>query len=337
MNKKLLVTGLLGVLLAMTCLPADAQLRRQQNTTVTYEELYDEPYEINKLFIMFQPLYGELFATNVTLGFGLEAQYYWDDKFDFRAHGRKSYHSSFDFYRDAALKNADNLNTPQVFNLYEFGATYHIVDKEVDGTSKMFLYSKRYKGRKWASMVPKNTEEIPMTVRKVYGARLGGLFYNSAFDMNRVTESQEIGLTSVSGEPINPDASIYGNIDVKGLYVGGSLANIRNFAVKPDRNYNDMVDDLMFTAYLDILIAPWIEVEDIFYNDQLYPADEVKTNMLGFRLGMEGKFNRTFGWAYGAELGMRPGLNTKGFYALFKISFPVYSTSLDYSVEAFGK
>jgi hypothetical protein len=59
--------------------------------------------------------------------------------------------------------------------------------------------------------------------------------------------------------------------------------------------------------------------------------------MFGFRMGLEGKYNRDLGWAYGIETGIRPGISGKGFYATFKISFPVYSTNLEYEREAFGK
>jgi hypothetical protein len=59
--------------------------------------------------------------------------------------------------------------------------------------------------------------------------------------------------------------------------------------------------------------------------------------MLGFRVGMDGRFNRTFSWAYGAEVGYRPSLEGRSFYAVFKISFPVFGTNLDYKVESFGK
>ncbi len=54
-----------------TILMAQAQ---KDKPAVTFEELYDEPYSINKFFIGFQPLYGELFATNVNSGFGIEGK-----------------------------------------------------------------------------------------------------------------------------------------------------------------------------------------------------------------------------------------------------------------------
>ena len=81
---------------------------RKDKAAVTYEELYDEPYSVNKLFVAFQPLYGELFVTNVNAGFGGEVSYYYQDKADFRAHFRKTYSQQFfDFARDQAIHNSD--------------------------------------------------------------------------------------------------------------------------------------------------------------------------------------------------------------------------------------
>src|SRR5262245_57535615 len=76
---------------------------RKDKAHVTFEEIYDEPYSVNKLFVAFQPLYGELFVTNINSGFGAEAVYYHEDKIDFRAHFRKTYSRHFfDFSRDLA-------------------------------------------------------------------------------------------------------------------------------------------------------------------------------------------------------------------------------------------
>ena len=76
------------LLVVVTTLPffgfAQAQ---KEKPAVTFEELYDEPFSINKLFVGFQPLYGELFATNVNAGFGIEAMYYYKDKFDIKTRG----------------------------------------------------------------------------------------------------------------------------------------------------------------------------------------------------------------------------------------------------------
>ena len=66
-----------------------AQGDRKDKTAVTYEELYDEPSSVNKLFVGLQPLYGELSSTNTNAGFRAEVVYYHKDKMDFRAHFRK--------------------------------------------------------------------------------------------------------------------------------------------------------------------------------------------------------------------------------------------------------
>jgi hypothetical protein len=326
-----------------------SQGTRVDKVPVTFEELYDEPYAINKLFVHFQPIYGELWKANVNAGFGLEATYYLKDKMDFRVHTRKTYSQKFDMARDIADQNSDMDNEPNVFNYYEFGATYHIKDFEKSSTTKMVLYKKSYKGGKWAARVPLEAE-IPSKLRKVTGARLGGMFFDTSVDINRALDAQGYMVTdllSAEGEPMpttvmdqngDPrDIVVFGNMDVAGLYVGGSLSWIRNVAVDFDNNYQEGVDDLILTAFFDIMIAPSIGLDDLVYNGVAYSPDVLKTNAVGFRAGLEGKFNRTLSWAYSGEIGIRPGVQERGFYALIKISFPVFSTNLDYSVEAFGK
>lgn len=339
-----------------------AQGERKDKTAVTYEEIYDEPYSVNKLFVGIQPLYGELFATNVNAGFGMEAAYYHKDKMDFRAHFRKTYSQQFfDFTRDLAEKQSSVENRAEVFNYFEIGATYHIKDFEASSKTKMFLYKKSYKGDKWAARVPLSAD-VPCKVRKIYGVRLGGILWNSSFDMSRVLEDQ--GLSNADITRVNaPDVSLpdeefsqelsktvkvhpFSNISSKGLYVGGSMTWIKNVAVNFDK-FEEGIDDLIFTAYLDILVSPAIDIDNIVYTSKsdtgvrtttdIYAVSPIKTKAFGFRLGIDGRFNRQLSWSYGAEIGYRPSLETKTFYALLKISFPVFGTNLDYKVESFGK
>jgi len=331
--------------------------QRKDNTPVTYEELYDEPASIKKLFIGFQPLYGELFTANVNAGFGIEASYYLNEKFDFRGHFRKTYGKSFyDFARIQSDQNSDVDNTPSAFAYFEFGGTYHIKDFESSSKTKMFLYKKSYAGNKWASRVPLSAE-VPCKVRKIYGARLGAIFWNSTTDINRVMDKQSLTtddfkdnagntLTSAAGN----DISIFSNVSVAGLYVGGSMSWIHNVSVSFDK-YESGIDDLILTTYLDILVAPSVKLDDIVYTQRdgngdpanvpnptrSYSASSVGLAKFGFRAGIEGKFNRTLGWAYGGEVGMRPGIQGKMVYALLKISFPVFGTNVNYKVESFGK
>ena len=167
-----------------------AQGERKDKTAVTYEELYDEPYSVNKLFVGFQPMYGELFVTNPTAGFGVDVSYYYADKADFKFQYRKTYSQKFfDYARDIADKNSDVDNKTLPFSYIELGGTYHIRDFESSSKTKMFLYKKSYKGNRWAARVPLSAD-VPCKVRKIYGARLGGITWKSTVDVGRVLEDQ---------------------------------------------------------------------------------------------------------------------------------------------------
>ncbi|MBS1506405.1 MAG: hypothetical protein JSS79_07165 [Bacteroidetes bacterium] len=336
------------LILLVAPMVANGQTQKEK-PAVTFEELYDEPFSINKFFIGFQPLYGELFATNVNAGFGIESSYYHKDKFDVRASFRKTYSSEFfDFNRQSAIKNSSVSDKPQVFNYYEVGGTYHIKDFDQDSKTTMVLYKKSFKGERWAATVPLHAE-IPCKVRKIYGARLGAIVWNATADLNRALSKQGLSnanLTNSSGGSIPntvPDiynqpkqVNVFSNLHSADIYVGGSMAWIRNVAVSFDK-YDDSVDDGLMTVFFDILVAPSVKLDPVTYLGQQYSTSAVKTKSIGFRAGIDGKFNRTLSWSYGGEFGYRPSIAGQGFYAMFKISFPLYSSNLDYKVESFGK
>lgn len=353
------------LLLVLLTIPSMTWAQAQKDKpNVTFEELYDEPYSINKLFIGFQPLYGEVFATNTNAGFGFEASYFQKDKFDLKAHFRKTYSGEFfDFNRNASKSNQDDFSTstaggavsdkPQVYNYYEIGGTYHVKDFDQDSKTKMILYKKSLKGDRWAATVPLHAE-VPCKVRKIYGARLGAIVWNSTTDLSRALTKQHLtnaDLKTSTGTSLSPTYTIngqtksfnvFGNVHSADIYVGGSMTWIRNVAVSFDK-YDDGVDDRMTTLFFDILFAPSYSIDPVNYKDpntgvtDKYSTTALKTHSFGFRAGIDGKFNRTMGWSYGGEFGYRPSLVGMGFFAMFKISFPLYSTNLDYKVESFGK
>jgi hypothetical protein len=327
---------------------ASAQTQKEK-PAVTYEELYDEPFSINKLFIGFQPLYGELFATNVNAGFGIEASYFHKDKFDIKASFRKTYSSDFyDLNRQSFLKNQSPpvqdvsyyiSDKPQPFSYYELGATYHIKDFDQDSKTKMVLYKKSFKGDRWAATVPLHAE-IPCKVRKIYGARLGAIVWNSTADLTTAMNHQGLtnnDLKNSSGVGL-PDKykdqygqlqplEVFGTVHSANIYLGGSLTWIRNVAVSFDK-YDDGIDDGIMTVFLDLMFAPSLTLDPVTYMSQKYSTDAIKMSTIGFRAGIDGKFNRTLSWSYGGEFGYRPTISGQGFFAMFKIAFPLYSTNL---------
>jgi len=222
----------------------------------------------------------------------------------------------------------------------------------------MILYKNSYKGNKWAARVPLNAE-VPCKVRKIYGARLGSIIWNSSVDLSRALEGQELtnaDLKTAEGTPLPNDYVVNGqafkldpfsNLSSVSVYLGGSMTWIKNVAVNFDK-FEEGVDDLIFTAFFDLMFAPAFTIDDVVYTPidnngnktgtpDSYSVDALNVKKIGFRAGIDGKFNRQWSWSYGAEFGYRPGIEGKNFFVLAKISFPVFGTNLDYKVESFGK
>lgn len=321
---------------------------QDDKNAVTFEELYDEPYAVNKLFVGFTPLYAEVFATNTTAGFGGQAHYFYRDKFNIQGQFRMTYGPKFfDYYNQAAADNSNVDNQAQPFRYFEFGGTYHFKDFEATGKTKMTLYRSSYKGNKWASRVPLQTE-VPAKLRKIYGARLGTIVWNSTTNLNAALSGQNLtnaDLVNESGEglPLTTTVNnipktfyVFSNIQTAAVYVGGSITRIRNVAVAFD-NYEGGLDDGILNLYFDIIYAPMLALEDVKFNGDKYFVSALKMNPLGFRLGMDGKFNRSLSWGYGGELGYRPSIKGRSFYTMFRISLPMFGTNLDNKVESFGK
>lgn len=327
---------------------AFAQAPAATQDAVTFEELYDEPYAINKLFIGFQPLYAEVSPTNTNAGFGILANYFYRDKFNIQAQTRMTYGSAFfDLARQSALDNSNVTITPQPFQYFELGGTYHIKDFEGSGKTKMTLYKSSYKGNKWASRVPLQTE-IPSKVRKIYGARLGAIVWNSTTNLNGALVKQNLtnaDIVNESGEglPLTFNTNnrvqtfnVFSNMSSVAIYLGGSMTRIRNVAVSFD-NFEGGLDDGILTLFADVIYAPMLELDAVEYNGDKYSVSALKMNPLGFRLGLDGKFNRSLSWGYGGELGYRPSLKGRSFFCMFRISLPMFGTNLENKVESFGK
>src|SRR5690606_8675689 len=111
--------------------------------------------------------------------------------------------------------------------------------------------------------------------------------------------------------------SVFSNIASRNVYLGGSMAWMRNVAINFDK-FEEGVDDLMFTVYFDLIYAPVLTVDDIVYTQphpvtassetRSYSVSPLKLQSFGGRIGIDGRFNRNFSWAYGGEIGYRPGI-----------------------------
>jgi len=316
--KSILIWCIFLLVLAPVCSAQD----QDSEPVLTYEQLNDDPYALNKLYIHIQPVYGELFATNVNIGFGLQMDYQIAKGLGLTANWRHPYARQTDFAREVAYKNQDNLDNNKAFNYLEFGGTIHLSDQDQNGKSKIIMYSKRYQGNKWANKTPEKLV-IPSRVRKIVGFRWGGMMFNSTTDVNKAAEQQGVTLIDEENNPVQ-DAKLYGNIDSKGIYGGIGFIVIKNVAIKPHRDFGVLVNDLIFSAFMDLMYAPSINLEDIVLDGKIISGEQLETQEVGFRAGVQGKFNKPFGFSYGGEFGHRPSLKERGFYTMFKLGFPVF-------------
>lgn len=328
-------TFIIGLLMAISLI-GFSQATKKSNA-LKYTVTYDDPYDIKKLFMHFQPIVGDISALNIIGGFGLEANYYHKDVLNFEFSGRTTYGTGFDIARDAANRNAFNDNDILAYFYGEIGGTYHIIDQTKESSSKILLYSKRLKGNEWAATVPKNAL-IKNTVREIIGGRAGALFYTTSTDLSKVLAKQELDLFFNDGSLIS-DKDLYTNVFAYSVYVGGSMSWFKNFAVTFESRWEPNGDDLLMTTYIDVLYSPSITIDDLLMTNpngsqETVSLENIKQSQLGFRAGLKGKFNRSLGWGYGVETGLRPGIQQNGFFFTFKLSFPIYGTKLEQTVEA---
>ncbi len=328
-NMRLKSSFIIGLLLALV---VNGYSQAKKTKALKYTVTYDDPYDIKKLFIHFQPIVGDIGALNIVGGFGLEANYYHKDKLDFEFSGRTSYGAQADIARDAANRNAFNENVISAYFYGDAGGTYHILDRTKESESKILLYSKRLKGTEWAATVPKNAV-IKNTVREIVGGRGGAFFYTTSTGLSKILEKQQLDLFYNDGTPIESD-DLYTNVAAYGFYVGGSMSWFKNFAVTFESRWEPNGDDLLITTYLDMLYAPEVTIDDLLIGGETVSLENVTHNSFGFRAGLKGKFNRKLGWGYGVESGVRPGVAKDGFFFAFKLSFPIYGTKLEQTVEA---
>jgi len=307
------------------------------SNALKYTVTYDDPYDLSKLFIHFQPIIGDISALNSIGGPGLEANYYYKNLLDFELSGRTSYTAAFDIANNAGSLNAFNDNALSTYYYGEIGGTYHIIDRTKASSSKILLYSKRLKGTEWAATVAKNAV-IKNTVREIVGGRAGAMFYTTAVDLESTLAKQEMELFYANGTVI--DEYLYTNVFAYSAYIGGSMSWFKNFAVTFESRWEPNGDDLLMTTYLDVLYSPGITIDDLLVNNsktkqvETISLENIKRAPFGFRAGFKGKFNRSLGWGYGVETGLRPGVQKNGFFFTCKLSFPVFGTKLEQTVEA---
>jgi hypothetical protein len=320
--------------------------QKSNNTVVNYKTISDEPYGLNRFWLHFQPLVFDIYMTNFTLGYGLQVNYMVTDKIHLRGHYRGAYAGMGDMMKYAASKNAALYFQDEVrpfvnrFNNYtnvEVGGAYYFKDEETKGIAKIVLTSKK---RKQMEFYNADFIEVNAKVRKMMGGRFGAFGISSTYHINRVMRIQ--GKNEIAGIGdnnqtyiFNLDASdqhrFFGNMTAVGAYLGGSYSVIRNVSIKADR-YGDLANNIIFNTYADLMIAPYLDMANPIARVSgtpelitLQAKQTLRKNYVGWRLGFDVMYNQDSYWAFGGELGMRPGVRGQAFFAMCKIAFPVLS------------
>ena len=192
-----------------------------------------------------------------------------------------------------------------------------------ESTSKVLLYSKQLKGTEWASTVARHAE-ISGNVRTIIGGRLGGKVNSTTANINAILAAQNKDLFDSNELPLI-DENVYSNLQTFVIYAGGSYTWIRNYAVEFSERWDPSGDDQILTTYVDILYAPSINLRDVTLNGETISTGNIEELALGFRGGVNVKFNRKLSWGYGVEAGINPGIKKRGFFLVFKMSFPLYA------------
>ena len=68
--------------------------------------------------------------------------------------------------------------------------------------------------------------------------------------------------------------------------------------------------------------------DDVSWSAGTYSIAGLSTTAIGYRLGLDSKFNRVVGMGIGAEAGKRPGPRKDNFYLVLKVSLPVLGSNL---------
>ena len=245
------ITSFILLLAALVWTPIASAQDDVDLSAPDYSIVTDDPYDLYKLFLHFQPFFGDLGAANVAGGFGVQADYLHHEQFDAYFSFRSSYGKRFDIARMAALNDAANTFTPLPYLAVEIGGTYHINDESKQSSTKVTLFDATLKGNSWAATVPGHID-IESSVRNIIGARIGGAFMMTTTDLTRALESQNRSATFSDGSPV-VDQNLYTNLESFTLNLGASMGWFRNFTVEMDAPWSDSGEDLLLTAYLDVL------------------------------------------------------------------------------------
>ena len=308
MKKKLLY---LFVLLALQCI---SQLVSAQSES--YKTLEDDPSNIKNLTIHLDPFYADGWLTNITLGFGVRADYHLGKRATFLFDFRTPYPGTDTegrMHADGALPYPSPTGETRGlarFSYTELGAEFHLMDWTKSKGLRVVL-SAYSTGRSTIT----TSITVPGTKRKVVAVRGGFTTMRSAFDVqdtkgtvkgfhDKDTITFGSFLDTKGGSPVYGG---YSNMTMVILHAGISIKSITNLLVSTS-NYGNKGNRLYTDLYFDLLLAPVISLSDVLTaNGTTYELRASSFTRTGYRFGYTWKNSMKSFLSYKAEIGTRPG------------------------------
>ena len=358
MSKKVRLSVSLALVLLMGwSVPGLSQLSNPISArSVNYKTVFDDPYDLNQLWIMFSPLSVNASGGNLVIGYDLRTRILLGKKVQLTGSYSGPWSKSTDHTRNLATENGSVnwrgkgerrdhtsalTNRFIAFTLVELGGQFHVLDKEKKSTSKIMLTSKKARVMEFTSAdyITVNSKN-----RHIWAGRFGGQLQGSTVALNPILKDQDLtlkadnGLTLLpNGKTICPDGTeslvgsnqLFTSMQYVSAYVGGGYMLIRNVSIKADK-FGNLANNICLNAFADVMFAPNIQLANLLVQKDGggqadVPVDGVKLNKLGFRAGFDVFYNQDLFYAFGAEAGLRPGLSGQQFYVAGRFSFPALS------------
>ena len=288
---------------------------------LSYKVLYDEPDSLYRFFFTVHALSAEFGGMNNVFGYGFQANYFHKKHWAFQASLRLPYTKSLDTERKTASQTSIASNQPRSFYFGEVIGTYHISDQSLYGHTRLVPHGRHIAHQEWATSVATHIR-IPALVRTILGVRAGGYMWQTTFNAKDVAQRQNISLNAGENLALDLNKPVFTNFNSTGFIIGGSYTQIRNIFIKPE-GFDPVGNVHKITFYTDILLSPFMSVEDVTYVGRTYRTDTIDLKNIGSRAGIMGLFNRHWGWSYNGEFGWRPAPTGKNFYFMAKIGFTI--------------
>lgn len=269
---------------------------------VNYRILTDDPENVKAFSLSLEPLYGDLYFTDIHFGYSIRADLLLLKRMEVRADFRRAYFDMTGNETNTSEYHPKNGTKLAIHG--EAGVSLFFVDKLKKTQAKLVLSSSSDGSYTYTKYIM-----IPATKRKMFGVR-GGIYNNRvAYEMNG-TDSFFVMKDNNGTETPAVDNTVT-MFNSTSLYGGLHWKSIVDVVASTDygtRKVGKMVD-----FYIDFLFAPVVNFGDIKSpTDAEYSlkANSDYVKRMGWRAGWVYRHPNKVGMCYKFEFGARPGFRS---------------------------